>query len=287
MSLRNGADVNNIFIVSGPMNLTNSIVWGTFIAKNNFSISTTAQPNLNYYARLYSNVQNIIFSTPGPAQPSLSIYVNTNTPVCYLKGTLILTPTCFKPIEELKEGDEIISNGEIFYGKHFQTPTIKHYKTLNVKWVDGFTIKQNSLTKSSLPICIKKDAIYKNYPFQDLFVSPCHGIIIDNIMHTAASLINNDTIYQVDIKDVKEDVEYYHIELDTHRSIIANGVFSETFLNFDYKYLFFNKKCNNIKLNNKYEHEYKNEHEYEHEYENKLSNPLNNLITNEIEIISE
>jgi len=49
-------------------------------------------------------------------------------------------------------------------------------------------------------------------------------------MIEAKDLINDTTIFQ---DYTKNNLEYYHIELNTHSAIIANGVLSESFLNYN------------------------------------------------------
>jgi len=47
-------------------------------------------------------------------------------------------------------------------------------------------------------------------------------------MKTAIDLINGDSIFQY---FEKKSVEYYHFELETHSSIVANGALSESYIN--------------------------------------------------------
>jgi hypothetical protein len=45
-----------------------------------------------------------------------------------------------------------------------------------VVWISKFKVKH--LNSKTAPICIKKNALGKNYPFKDLYVSPNHGILL-------------------------------------------------------------------------------------------------------------
>jgi CRISPR/Cas system CMR-associated protein Cmr3 (group 5 of RAMP superfamily) len=64
-------------------------------------------------------------------------------------------------------------------------------------------------------------------PFADLFISPGHGIQVNNKIVRARDLINGKTITQ---SKKTEEVTYYHIELATHAMIDANGVAAESYL---------------------------------------------------------
>jgi hypothetical protein len=152
--------------------------------------------------------------------------------VCYAKDTLILTKHGFIPIENMKAGDKVVTNGKIYKNKIAKQ---EKPKSEPVVWVGKF--KVNKLNSSSRPICITKNSLAKNFPFQDLYVSPNHSIIIDGEMVLAKDLVNENTIYQ----DMEcEDVEYYHLECENHSTIIANGVLSESYLNMDNRSVFEN-----------------------------------------------
>jgi len=158
----------------------------------------------------------------------------TSPIVCYKKGTLILTNQGIIPIENIKVGDNVVTEGEIY----------NNYKLIKqdtlllepVIWIGNF--KVDYLDTHSRPICIQKDTFGNNSPFQDLYISPNHSVLLDGNMVTASSILINEnvnTIYQ----DMEcTSVEYYHLECKTHCSIFANGVLSETYLDVNNRYVF-------------------------------------------------
>ena len=83
---------------------------------------------------------------------------------------------------------------------------------------------------SALPLSYRsifeKDALDPNYPFEDLYVSPEHSLLLDGKIVIAARLINGKRIYQ---NRQCDSVEYYHLECKDHYAIFANGVLSETY----------------------------------------------------------
>ena len=126
----------------------------------------------------------------------------------------------------------MVTNGKIYKNKNVK---LEKTKTEPVLWVGKF--KVNKLNTSSRPICITKNSLAKNFPFQNLYVSPNHSIIIDGEMVLAKDLINEITIYQ---DSECEDVEYYHLECENHSTVIANGIVSESYLNMDNRSVFEN-----------------------------------------------
>ena len=114
------------------------------------------------------------------------------------------------------------------------------FKLERVKWVSKF--KVSNLNSKSKPICIQKNAFNKNCPFKDLYVSPCHSLLINGKMVLAKDMVNGTTIYQ---DNECKNVEYYHLECEKHHAIFANGVLAESYLNVNNKYAFENTKNNN------------------------------------------
>lgn len=84
-----------------------------------------------------------------------------------------------------------------------------------------------NLTEKSAPICIKAHTFGKNLPFENLYVSPAHSLLLGGKMVRADELLNGTTIVQDNLCD---QVTYYHLELDEHSSIVANGILSESYL---------------------------------------------------------
>jgi hypothetical protein len=70
-----------------------------------------------------------------------------------------------------------------------------------------------------------------------LYVSPLHAMFLDGVLIPAACLTNGTTIVQV--QSVTE-VEYFHLELDSHDVIIAEGAASESYVDDDNRGMFHN-----------------------------------------------
>jgi len=146
----------------------------------------------------------------------------TNQPIpCYSKGTLILTNQGYIKVEDVKKGDILVREGRISKGILEKNSDVNEAP---VVWTGKFTVK--ILNSNSRPICITKNAFGEECPFVDLYVSPCHRLLINNKMVQSSNLINGKTIYQ---DNECKSVEYYHLECDIHSAIYANGVLAETY----------------------------------------------------------
>ena len=145
--------------------------------------------------------------------------ITENTTPCYCRGTLIQTQSGQKCLENLKIGDEVVTMSGV---------------ARPIKWIGKrsyggrFVIGRTDI----LPVCIKAGALDDNIPRRDLWISPHHAMFFagydrDGVLIEAKDLVNGVTIVQA---ERVENVEYFHVELETHDVIIAEGALSETFI---------------------------------------------------------
>lgn len=141
-------------------------------------------------------------------------------PHCLLKGTTIATPLGDRPVQDLQIGDEIC--------------TVAGPKT--IKWI-GY----NKFTKETgrawhrwvMPIRVARFALDDRSPHRDLYVSPLHCIFIGNVLIPAKYLINGSSVKAAAPSDMSSAIEYYHIDLDSHEVIYAEGAPVESFFDGD------------------------------------------------------
>jgi hypothetical protein len=135
---------------------------------------------------------------------------------CFLSGTRIKSTKGEVSIEELRIGDSVLTaSGEArpikFIGRR------KISRELSKPWTgEG-------------PVKISRFAIDGKAPRSDLYVSPAHAIYIDGILIPVSNLVNGVTIV-ADAKPEALSLTYFHIELDTHEAILAEGLAVESFL---------------------------------------------------------
>ena len=98
-----------------------------------------------------------------------------------------------------------------------------------VKWIGHRRVNlvAHPQPDKAAPIRIRRDAFAENVPCADLLVSPDHAIFADGKLICARQLINGATVVQ-DTRLVA--VEYFHVELDTHALLLAEGLATESYL---------------------------------------------------------
>jgi hypothetical protein len=142
-----------------------------------------------------------------------------NGTACFLKGTKISTPSGDRLVQELQIGDEV--------------QTLAGRKT--IKWIgyNKFTKEEGRAWQDSImPIRVMCFAIDDHTPHCDLYLSPYHCIFFNEALIPVMYLINETSIAQGTPSDMSV-IEYYHIELDTHEVIYAEGALVESFIDDD------------------------------------------------------
>ena len=77
------------------------------------------------------------------------------------------------------------------------------------------------------PIRIERDAFADNVPHRDLLLSPDHAVFVDGMLICVRQLVNGSTIRQ---ERGWTAVDYYHVELDQHAILLAEGLPAESYL---------------------------------------------------------
>ena len=231
----NGISITTCDFVLANGAIPSDIIW---YAGSNTSITVTGSPVLatpipgifiataSITATDSTITGNLYANTQATSTTRVTINPLTLNPLtlCYLRGTLILTKNGYVAIEDLSVGDKVVRCGQILDNMDvIFTDELKP-----ITWISNFYA--TVMDETSFPICFKKDCFKENVPFDDLFVSPGHRIILDGEMHIARDLINGDSI----IQDTSiENIEYFHFELESHSVVDATGILAETFLEID------------------------------------------------------
>ena len=147
-----------------------------------------------------------------------------NIAPCYCRGTLIMTERGDVPVEELAIGNSVMT----------MSGAARPIKWIGRRAYSGRFALGN---KDVLPVCIEAGAIEDNVPRRDLWISPHHAMYLQGVLIEAIDLVNEVTISQA---TEIETVEYFHIELETHDIIIAEGALSESFVDDDSRGMFHN-----------------------------------------------
>jgi hypothetical protein len=134
---------------------------------------------------------------------------------CFLSGTQVKTTAGAIKIEELRIGDNVLTASG---------------KTKPIKFIGRRKVSRGRTGPSNGdgPVKISRFAIDGKAPYSDLYVSLEHAIYLDGILIRASDLVNGVTI-MADAKPEALSLTYFHIELDTHEAIIAEGLAVESY----------------------------------------------------------
>jgi hypothetical protein len=151
---------------------------------------------------------NINVSTSGD-----KIHITYDVLPCFRLGTKIDTLGSKTNVERLQEGDKLVlTSGGV----------------ASVKWIGHRAIhcRRHPRPQEVRPVRIAAGAFGDELPIRDLFLSPDHAIYVDDVLIPIKHLINGTTIVQEEV----DEVTYYHVELDHHDVILAEGLPCESYL---------------------------------------------------------
>lgn len=136
---------------------------------------------------------------------------------CFLKGTVIRTADGERRIEDLKAGDLLPT---MFGGPR------------PVQWIGRYRLKKSDPSKAwvedALPVRIARSALAPNVPQADLYLTPLHSVLLDGVLVPAEMLINGATITRHEPEG--DELELFHIKLESHDVVYAEGAPVETLL---------------------------------------------------------
>ena len=180
--------------------------------------------------RVVTNTET--FTLTGSALASFGTVVSsggfngTGGAACYLAGTKILTSVGKVAVEDLMIGDRLITADA--------GPQV-------IRWIGQRAYLARLVNQhhrdALMPVRIVADALAENSPSSDLFVSPEHMMVLNGVLVASHSLVNGTTITRFEDLDV---VKYFHIELDQHSVIFAEGAASESYLDTGNRNMFTN-----------------------------------------------
>lgn len=140
---------------------------------------------------------------------------------CMLKGTTITTANGGRKVEELAAGEVL--------------PTM-FGAVRPVQWIARYIMTRQNPAKpwaeALWPIHVLPSAIAPGVPNADLYLSPEHAMLIGGSLVTAGSLVNDITIRRFD-PGACDRLEYFHVKVEGHDVIYADGAPIETMLKAD------------------------------------------------------
>ncbi|MDR6954460.1 hypothetical protein J2X65_003834 [Ancylobacter sp. 3268] len=174
----------------------------------------------------YTESGDLVLSFPGSA----SIRFLTNQPYirgdtfpaytaatyCFLAGTVLATPAGTTAVEDLAIGDLVRTAGG---------------GVAPVKWIGRQTVVTRfGAPVHRAPIAIAAGALGGGLPLRELRLTEDHALMFDGLLVQAGALVNGTSIRRMAPAELGERFTVYHVELDGHALVLAEGVPAETFL---------------------------------------------------------
>ena len=212
--------VLNIGTLSGFSAVINDFIAGDKIIVQGTSISATSYDETTDVLTLFNASHATIGTLQfGPDVTGADLAADGNgdigaPAVCFAAGTRIATPGGDVPVERLAAGDPI---------------TTLHGEACPVRWLGRrrIDLTAHPRPETVAPVRIQRGAFADNMPHTDLLLSPDHAIFVDGMLICARQLINGTTIRQ---EKGWTAVEYFHVELDAHAILLAEGLPAESYL---------------------------------------------------------
>ncbi|MDB5401974.1 MAG: outer membrane protein, partial [Rhodopila sp.] len=175
--------------------------------QNNPPVDLTLDPAVSYAGAVF-NVSSTGAVTEAP---------------CFLRDTRIRTETGEVMVHDLAIGDRVLT----LSGAARQ-----------ITWIGTGRVLVNPGRRcDATPVIVRKSALADNIPYHDLRITKGHALFVDGVLIPVEFLINHRSI-QWD--DHRKEVEFYHIELETHDVLIANGAPFESYRDDGNRWLFQN-----------------------------------------------
>jgi T5SS/PEP-CTERM-associated repeat protein len=145
------------------------------------------------------------------------------TVLCFLPGTLLATPSGQTAVERLKVGDQVLTAGG---------------EARPVVWLGvGRVLATRGRRNAATPVIVRKGALGPNVPHEDLRVTKGHSFLLDGVLIPVEFLVNHRSILW---DDRAQEVSVYHVELETHDVLLANGAAAESYRDDGNRWLFQN-----------------------------------------------
>lgn len=169
----------------------------------------------NFYSASYM-LSTYGFGVDGPRFPvtfDKDPTVYAIPPVCFVAGTRLLTPSGPVAVEDLQEGDVVVT------ASGTNRP---------VTWIGQMLVrpKMRPRPNDANPVLVRPHAFGPDLPSRDVRLSPGHSVLVDGVLVPVGLLVNGVTILQEEV----DEVRYFHIELESHDVVLAEGLPCESYL---------------------------------------------------------
>jgi hypothetical protein len=138
------------------------------------------------------------------------VTINGQLP-CFARGTRLLTPQGYRAVETLRPGDPVITAAGA------RRP---------VRWLGWRTLDLGGARhRDSQPVQIEVGAFGQGIPSRPVVLSPQHAVCVPGALIPVGHLVNGVTVRRLPASAVT----YYHVELDRHDALLAEGLACESY----------------------------------------------------------
>ena len=133
---------------------------------------------------------------------------------CFVAGTRLATESGEVEVQSLRVGDRVRA---VLTGR---------WET--VAWIGHRVIDctRHPHKDQVWPVRVSAHAFGPCQPGRDLWLSPHHGVYVNDVLIPVGLLINGTTIRQIQLPAI----DYWHVELPRHEVILAEGMPAESYL---------------------------------------------------------
>ncbi|MCB8880174.1 Hint domain-containing protein [Acidisoma cellulosilytica] len=133
---------------------------------------------------------------------------------CFAHGTHILTLSGEVPVQDLSVGDVLVSGT----GGPPQA----------IRWIGARRVDchRHPDPDKVVPVRIAANAFGQGCPHRDLVLSPDHAVFAEGVLIPVKHLVNGKTVRRMPPRSLM----YYHIELEQHDVVLAEGLPCESYL---------------------------------------------------------
>ncbi|MGI4977203.1 MAG: Hint domain-containing protein [Janthinobacterium lividum] len=132
---------------------------------------------------------------------------------CFARGTRIDTPGGTAAVEDLAPGDRVL---------------LATGGSAPVRWVGHrrVDLRRHPRPETARPVRVRAGAFGPGLPRRDLLLSPEHALLLGGALVPVRVLLDGAAVAQ----ESPERVTYFHVELDRHGVILAEGLPAESYL---------------------------------------------------------
>jgi hypothetical protein len=192
----------------------------TAVVLNNYSTNDIAFTDNAVYGltagQLPANASGTAFLATEPTvdtTPPWSAAATLDEMACFVGGTRIATRHGEVAVEQLRAGDRVATAANGFRP---------------IRWIGTRAVdcRRTPTPEKLWPVRVRPGACGDGQPHTDLWLSPDHSVCIGGVLIPVRYLVNGRTIVQ----EPRDTLTYWHVELERHDVILAEGLACESYL---------------------------------------------------------